>query len=170
MLRRQVSFTWLVAGEGADRAALEAEAARLGVPVRFLGPLPAEQLASAMQAADIVLHPAPGELFPNVVAEAMALERPVVALDSGAAPELLGRDGKAGVLVPEEDPLALSEGLSELLRSQARRSAMGSEARRRLLAEFPLQRMEHAYAQLVEDCTGAAAVASTQSPASLTAR
>ena len=169
-LGQSLPFTWLIAGQGADRAALEAEAAGLNLPVTFLGSLSTDDLAAAMQAADVVLHPAPGELFPNVVAEAMALERAIVALDSGAVPELTGRDSRAGLLVPDGHPMALAEAVGELLRSPVRRVALGTEARRRLLAEFPLERMERAYVQLVDDCTGPAAVMSTRSPAGLTAR
>ena len=169
-LRRRHRFTWLIAGEGGDRSDLEAEAGRLSLPVLFLGSLPADDLGAGMQAADVVLHPASGELFPNVVAEAMALERPVVALDSGAVPELIGRDRQAGILVPDGNPAAMADAVSELLQSASLRTALGTEARRRLLAEFPLERMERAYVQLVEDCTGPAAVRSTQSPAGLTAR
>ena len=169
-LAQRLSFTWLIAGDGAERSGLETEAAGLKLPVTFLGSIPSEDLAAAMQAADVLLHPAPGELFPNVVAEGMALERPVVALDSGAAPELVGRDRQAGLLVADGDPVALADAVGELLQAPSLRRSMGIEARRRLLAEFPLERMERAYVQLVDDCTGPAAVVSTPSPAGLTAR
>lgn len=169
-LRQRHRLTWLIAGEGSDRSDLEAEAGRLSLPVSFLGSLPAEDLAAAMQAADVMLHPASGELFPNVVAEAMALERAVVALDSGAVPELIGRDRQTGLLVPEGDPAAMADAVSELLQSPSLRASLGTEARRQLLTEFPLERMERAYVQLVDDCTGPAAVRSTESPAGLPAR
>ncbi|HEX9895358.1 MAG TPA: glycosyltransferase family 4 protein, partial [Gemmatimonadales bacterium] len=107
-------LTYVVCGDGAERAALEGIAAELRMPALFLGQLGASDLADAMNAADVVLHPAPGELFPNLVAEAMARERAVIGVDSGATPELLGRDGMAGRLVATDDPELMASELEKL--------------------------------------------------------
>ncbi len=148
---RQVLF--LLCGAGAEREAIAAEAARLGAPARFMGLLPPEELGAALNAADVVLHPAAGELFPNVVAEAMACGRAVVGVDAGAVPELLGRDGAAGVLVPAGDAEPMAAAVAGLLDGPDRRASLGRAARARLLAEFPLERMERGYVDLVEGLT-----------------
>jgi glycosyltransferase involved in cell wall biosynthesis len=76
--------------------------------------------------------------------------RPVVAMDSGATPEIIGRDQRAGLLVPPEDVGAMAAAIDGLLRDPARRKAMGAAARERIISEFPLGPMEQAYVSLVE--------------------
>ena len=54
-----------------------------------------------MRCSDVVLFPTLlGEAGPLVVAQAMASAKPVIASNRGAVPEMLGRDGRAGLLVP----------------------------------------------------------------------
>jgi glycosyltransferase involved in cell wall biosynthesis len=166
---RARELTWLIAGEGQERGLVEASARVANVPARFLGHLSEPAFAAALNAADVVLHPAPGELFPNIVAEAMARARPVIGLDSGATPELIGRDGRAGLLVPPRDPQALAVGLGSLLEAPDRSRALGREARRRILEQFPLERMEYAYQALAAEQLRAPLVRSIPSPTGMPA-
>ncbi len=138
--------TWLVAGEGPERDALAASATRLGVATVFLGELPADALRDVMRAADLVVQPSPAELFPNAIAEAMALGRCVVGPASGAAPEVIG---EAGVVVPDGDAEALRAAVHGLLADPVRMARLGATARARIVREFPLRRMEEGYARLV---------------------
>lgn len=138
--------TWLVAGEGPERDAVAASATRLGVTTVFLGELPADALRDVMRAADLVVQPSPAELFPNAIAEAMALGRCVVGPASGAAPEVIG---EAGVVVPDGDAGALRGAIHALLADPARRAALGAAARERIVQEFPLGRMAEGYKSLV---------------------
>src|SRR6185312_8449317 len=63
-----------------------------------------------MSAADVFCLPSHMEGWPNVVLEALASGRGVVATRVGGIPELV-TDGKNGVLVPPKDPEALAAGL-----------------------------------------------------------
>jgi len=146
---------YLICGAGDDAPAIGALAARYQLSVRFVGLLERPEWAAALDAADLVLHPAVGELFTNVVAEAMLHARAVVALDSGATPEVMGRGGDTGVLVPEGDPEAMAAGITALLDDPSRRAAMGAAARARVVAEFPLEAMERGYVRLIEALLGA---------------
>lgn len=139
--------TWLVAGEGPERDALAASATRLGVATVFLGELPVDGLRDVMRAADLVVQPSPAELFPNAIAEAMALGRCVIGPWSGAAPEVIG---DAGVVVPSGDPAMLRDAVRGLLADPARAARLGAAARARIVREFPLRRMEEGYALLVK--------------------
>lgn len=144
---RGVEVVHLLIGDGQDEAAL-----RQSAPphLRFLGALDERATADAMRAADVVLLPAPREIFPNVVAEAMALGRAVVTVRGGAAPEVAG---DAAVLVEPGDVAAMAGAVESLLADPARRSALGVAGRERIGAEFPLARMEDAYAALVSTAT-----------------
>ena len=79
-----------VAGDGPQRAALEARAGRLGGEVRFLGHVPATELARRRAEAAVAVVPSrSAETFGLAAGEAMAAGLPVAASRIGALPELV---------------------------------------------------------------------------------
>jgi glycosyltransferase involved in cell wall biosynthesis len=72
-----------------------------------------EGVASWMAAADLVTLPSYREGCPNVIIEALASGRPVVATNVGGIPELM--DDTDGRLVPARDAAALETGLDRVL-------------------------------------------------------
>lgn len=118
-----------IAGEGPERAALEARAAAAGARVRFTGALPRAELAALYRsAAACVLASRRGEGLPNVVLEAMAHARPVVVTPSGATRDLLA-DGESGLFVPAGDAAALAAALRRLHADPALAARLGTRAR-----------------------------------------
>jgi glycosyltransferase involved in cell wall biosynthesis len=73
--------------------------------------------------------------IPNVIAEAMAMELPVVSTTVAGVPELV-EDGRSGLLVPEQQPGALADALERLLADPDLRRAMGRRGRERVLEVF----------------------------------
>ena len=67
--------------------------------------------------------------------EAMACETAVVGSRVGGIPEVVD-DGVTGLLVPPDDPAALSGALNALVRDPARAAGMGRAGRERAVAEF----------------------------------
>jgi glycosyltransferase involved in cell wall biosynthesis len=67
-----------------------------------------------MSAVDVFCLPSRNEGCPNVILEALASGKPVVASRVGGIPELL-TDGENGYLVPSEDPAALAGALAKAL-------------------------------------------------------
>lgn len=96
-----------------------------------------EQLLAA---SDVFAMPSFEEPFGLVYAEAMAMRRPVVALASGGAPEVVD-DGRTGLLSPPGDVPALARNLLTLLRDPALRARMGAEGRRQVERRFTPARM-----------------------------
>jgi glycosyltransferase involved in cell wall biosynthesis len=92
--------TLTIAGDGAERAALEALAAEVGVGdrVRFVGALPRADVLGLMAAADLVVLSSAWENFPHGLVEALAMGTPVVATRTGGVPEIV-EDGLNGLLV-----------------------------------------------------------------------
>ena len=101
-----------IAGDGPLAAPLQRAAA--GAPVRFLGVLPRERILSLLPECRALVLCSHYEGLPNVVLEALAAGRPVIATPVGAVPEVVA-DGVNGRLVPVGDVEALRQGMEELL-------------------------------------------------------
>lgn len=118
-----------IAGDGAERAALEALAASLGLTnVRFLGGVAPDGIAALLQRSDVMVLPSRGEGLPVAIVEAMANARPVLATRVGGNAEVV-EDGVTGLLVPAEQPEALARALAQLAADPPARSRMGAAAR-----------------------------------------
>jgi len=107
---------------------LKQKAAELGVTdcVEFLGQrndIP-ELLAQAM----FLVHTSNAEGCPNVVMEAMASGRAVVAYGVGDIPSLV-QDGKTGFVVPDGDDVTLVEHMATLITNRNLCQQMGKEGR-----------------------------------------
>lgn len=134
----------VLCGTGPLRQELEALAVSLDLDdcVRFLGWRP--DAHRIMEAADLVVHPTLHEAFCSVIIEAMALERPLVTTDVAAAPEQVDT-GETGILVPARNPEALAAAIATMLADPDRASAMGAEARRRVVDRFSFPKMMRLY-------------------------
>jgi teichuronic acid biosynthesis glycosyltransferase TuaC len=97
-------------GEGKARAEIEAMARPFGDRVRLLGARPFDEVPTWMAASSLVTLPSHNEGSPNVVREALACGRPVVATSIGGIPELL-TSSALGEMVPVGDTEALGRAL-----------------------------------------------------------
>ncbi len=110
-------YLW-IAGDGADRAALENLALERGVKprVRFIGWH--DDLAPIIAAADVFVYPARQEDVADAVAEAWALGVAVIASDS-LGPGLLIKHQDNGLLVPVGDAVSMAEAIKWVCQDQA---------------------------------------------------
>jgi glycosyltransferase involved in cell wall biosynthesis len=109
----------LIAGVGAEEAALKARIKSERLPARLLGYR--EDIPELLAAADVVVISSRWEARPLVAQEALRAGVPVVATAVGGLPELLG---DAAVLVPPGDATALAAAVSSLLADPARRAEL----------------------------------------------
>jgi teichuronic acid biosynthesis glycosyltransferase TuaC len=102
-------------GEGPDRPLIEQAIASAGAAgyIHSMRGCPLADVAVWMTAADLVCLPSYMEGCPNVVLEALACGRPVVATNVGGIPEIMSDE--CGRLVPPRDPIALAGALSSVL-------------------------------------------------------
>jgi glycosyltransferase involved in cell wall biosynthesis len=122
---------WLwIAGEGPEAANLSKLATELGVNdrVRFLGWR--DDSDALMQSCDLFICSSRREPLGNIVLEAWAAEKPVVAAAAAGPVSLIG-DNVAGILVPVDDPDGLADGIRALLADPANAARLAVEGRRR---------------------------------------
>jgi glycosyltransferase involved in cell wall biosynthesis len=138
-----------IAGEGPERASLEAMARDGGLAdqVRFLGRR--TDIADLLGACDIVVIPSRREGLGVTALEAMAAGRAVVASAVGGLAEAV-LDRRTGLLVPAENPAALAAALAELLSDASLRDALGRAGPRRVAESFSAEQMVESYARLYE--------------------
>ncbi len=96
----------------------------VGQTVIFLGKRGQDTLPYYYSAAEAVVMPSHYESFGMVALEAMACGTPVIASEVGGLAYLV-RDGETGFTIPDDNPQALCEKLSDLLCNTALRERMG---------------------------------------------
>jgi glycosyltransferase involved in cell wall biosynthesis len=134
------------------RAELEKMARDLSIDsrVHFLGWR--ENVGEVINAADVVVLPSLNEGLPLAVLEAMACGKPVVATPVGGVPEAV-EHGTTGLLVPPNDPVALSNAVTDILKDPETARRMGRLSRCRVEQRFSLpvfvDRVQMLYDQLL---------------------
>jgi glycosyltransferase involved in cell wall biosynthesis len=145
LVRSGHDISILMIGAGPERSFLEQMAAPLGDRVLFLGER--NDLPSLFNAMDGFAQTSICEGMSNTILEAMASALPVLASRVGGNPEIVA-DERTGFLFPVQDASALADRISLLVSNVELRRTLGVEARHRVLAEFTLDRMIDAYAEL----------------------
>jgi glycosyltransferase involved in cell wall biosynthesis len=112
------SLRMVFIGEGPLKEKLLASAERLGISkaISFIGRRSPQDVAWWIAASDVVCLPSRREGCPNVVLEALASGRPVVAAAVGGVPELLNPHN--GLLALPEDPEAFADALELALKRE----------------------------------------------------
>jgi D-inositol-3-phosphate glycosyltransferase len=124
---------------------------RVADRVRFVPPMPHEELPLAYQAADVLLAPSRSESFGLVALEAQACGIPVIAASVGGLPYVVA-DGRSGLLVRGHDPSGYAEPLLAILsnRALAQRLSEGALAHSSGYSwDITTERMRSVYAELL---------------------
>jgi glycosyltransferase involved in cell wall biosynthesis len=143
----------LIAGDGAERPALERLARDLGLDgrVSLLGHR--DDIEQLMRRAWLLVHPARWEGFGLVLLEAMRMGLPIVATGVSALPEIVVA-GVTGRLVPPDDPSALAEALIDVLGDERFRRDAGARGFERLVERFSAERMARETAAVYDRAIG----------------
>lgn len=138
--RRAPRARFVIWGEGALRADLEARIRTLGLTGRVEMRGATREPAQALKQCQIFVLASLSEASSNVVLEAMATGLPVVGTRVGGIPGLVD-DHRTGLLVPPDNAPALAEAILRLIEAPAMATEMGAQGRARALAEFGMNRM-----------------------------
>lgn len=114
VLEQVPAATLVIVGDGPLQARVAASLAPFGDRARLLGAKPLAEIPIAMAASDVLILPSHHEGTPNVVLEALACGRRVVATAVGGVPDVLA-DPRLGALAPPRDPAAFGAALATAL-------------------------------------------------------
>ncbi|NOS89409.1 MAG: glycosyltransferase family 4 protein [Methylococcaceae bacterium] len=129
-----------IVGEGSERAALEQQTAALGLTalVTFTGNLPLAEVAHAIAEGHVFCLPSVRESGGAVLLEAMAVERPVIAIDFGGPAEIV--DAAVGIKLPATGKADVINGLiaafTELRANPDAWRTRGLAGRKRVAEQF----------------------------------
>jgi glycosyltransferase involved in cell wall biosynthesis len=94
-------------------------------------------MPALFDAADAFALSSAWEGMPLAVAEAMAMEKPVIATDAGGTRELIG---DAGTIVPPKNADALAAAMLDLMQEPAEfRQTLGQSAHARISSHFSIE-------------------------------
>ncbi len=133
--REQPAVRLILMGDGAVRAALEAQASALGVHDRVMFTGMRADVPNCLAALDIFALPSLAEYHSIGLLEAMRTGLPIVATDVGGNTESV-RNGQEGLIVRPADAAGLAAALGRMLTELPLRERLGAAARQRFVTEF----------------------------------
>jgi glycosyltransferase involved in cell wall biosynthesis len=161
--KRGINFDCEIIGDGALREELQEHASRqnLGERIHFAGEQSQNYVQEALRDYDVfVLASAPddrgaSDVFPTVIAEAMATGKPVVSTTVAGIPELVA-NGETGLLVPPGDARALANAMEQLAGNETLRGDFGRAGRLRIEQKFTIEKtiepLLERFEQITEGC------------------
>ncbi len=147
VLKKCVETRFVIAGEGREKDKLLELAKKLEVDKKIIFAGYRGDLPELIKISSIVVLPSLWEGMPNLLLEAMALKKPVVATDIGGSREIV-KNGENGFLVPVRSPEKLAEKIVHLLRNEALCRDMGEKGYRMVKEIFSIELMVKEYEEI----------------------
>jgi glycosyltransferase involved in cell wall biosynthesis len=163
VLREVPDAYLLIVGEGSRREFLEEWAAAHKVAHRVIFTGRRDDIPAVTAALDVAVLPSWREAQGLSILEAMALSRPVVASDVGGIPEMI-EDGVTGLLVEQDNPVALAAAIVRLLQDHAFADTIARAGHDLVHERFCVELMVKAIEEIYDE--GARAVRLAESAAS----
>ncbi len=156
-LSEQKGFTWLIeaaailkktrndlifaiSGEGKLEADLKKQVANASLEDSFIFMGFTDNIYPYLKGCDLFVLASLFEGMPNVVMEAMAMQKPVIATDVNGARELMV-DGKTGIIVPPKQPEALAAAIEKIIDNPEILAEFGKFGYERVTHEFTMNAM-----------------------------
>ncbi|MGH9119944.1 MAG: glycosyltransferase family 4 protein [Acidimicrobiales bacterium] len=137
-LRVERDVSLVVVGKARTNGSTAETLRRLGLTdaVEFVSGVAEERIRELYSEAELAVVPSLYEGFSLPAIEAMACAVPLIATTGGALPEVVGRDGDTGLLVPPGDVEALAAKIRTALDDPAGRARIGAAGRRRVVERW----------------------------------
>ena len=139
-----------IAGEGPQTETLKIKT-RNDSRIQWLGRLDEAAKNRTLTEAQVFCAPSlSGESFGVVLLEAMAAGTAIVA-SSLTAYSSVARDGKDAILVPPNDPTALSNAILEILNNPEKAQKMTASGEKRV-QQYSMKHLAEVYSEIYEEC------------------
>ena len=138
LIKRGLNLKILIFGDGKEKNALQNLIDELKIGRDVILPGFVENPLDYMRQADLIVNPSLTEGLPNVILEALALKRLVVATSVGGTPEII-EDGRTGFLVPPHNPEALADKIQFALENRAKAGHLAEAGYKLVQTKFSLQ-------------------------------
>ncbi len=135
--QKDINFKLKIIGDGVEKAVLVNEVLKhnLSDQVQFLGALTHEEALEAISKCSFFVAPSvylPKEKekadgLPTAIIEAMSVGKPIITTEVGGIPEVI-IDKVNGLIIPQQDELALATSIEELLKNSTARNQLGENA------------------------------------------
>ncbi|UZJ41096.1 glycosyltransferase [Prosthecochloris sp. SCSIO W1101] len=138
--KKRNDLVFFVSGEGKLASILQKQVDDADLHESFVFEGFSDDIFPYLKGSDLFVLASLFEGMPNVVMEAMAMAKPVVATDVNGARELM-QDGNTGFIVPPADPPALANAIDSLIDNPEKLSAFGNAGKERVTQHFTMQHM-----------------------------
>ncbi len=150
--RHSITARLMMIGDGPLRHALAQYAQRQGVNEQVVFTGHVHPVKPLYEALDIVVSPSYTEGISNVILEAMALRKPVVATSVGGTPEIIATN-RNGILVPPRDAAALANAVAAIVRDPDLKQRLIQNGYATLISHFEfrqrMRKMESFYGDIL---------------------
>lgn len=150
VLKKSPDTIFLIVGEGPERDTIRQYASELGIldNVHMLGMQ--QDIYPLYACCDLILLTSDDEGIPNVIIEAMLMERPVISFNVGGMSEAIPTDN-VGILIPPNDVGLMTQKTLELLTEPDRCASIGKAARKFIQENFSMEKMIDGTGQYIKD-------------------
>lgn len=146
----QPGLRLVIVGDGPERAKLQELSRQLGLGMQCLFLPPTHDVASLLRALDVFVLCSRSEAFSNALLEAMACGCCAVGTEVGGTPELIGSNER-GLLCRPDDPDELADKLATLIRDDALRRRLATEAARHARENLSIESAARRIAEIYEE-------------------
>jgi glycosyltransferase involved in cell wall biosynthesis len=155
LVRRRPDVHFVLVGTGPLRDETERALKQRGIADQVTMMRTVAELPDLYRLMSVFLLCSRSEGFPNVVLEAMAAGKPVVAASVGGIPEVI-EDGVTGRLIATRAPEDFATAIDAYLENPAEAEATGQRAARSVEERFSVQRMGEKYRALYAELLASA--------------
>lgn len=150
LLDSGVEVVLQVAGDGPLRESLAEQIQALGLDSRVTLLGSRQDVSALMDMSDIFVISSSREGQPLVLLEAMAASMPIVTTGVGGIPQTVDHEREA-LVVPADNPQAISAAIARLIREPSLREALGRQARRRATSQFSITAVAARHLELYQE-------------------
>ncbi len=139
VVKKIPAVKFLIVGDGIERDKLIAYGRDLGISERLIFLGYREDIINIFKTINILVVPSREGLSMSIL-EAQAMAKPVIAVDAGGNAEVI-KDGINGILIPPDMPIAMAEGIIELLNDKEKSEKMGKAGQKIIYENFSTKKM-----------------------------